>query len=217
MRRDGSGRKRNGRSFRHGPGRAVAHRRVPVVQSIQPTPSSVVEPGDPVPALAGRAVEAIGKSGVDVVLRIGAEGFRLPDGERLYDVHGDRVLAARSGDEGATATLVVRDLEGELVREINAGMQVPQTGIVRGEDVYFGGIDLGEGGNLDEAADRGVWVAHGDAAPEPVLPAEPGVAIYTAIERSPDGRTLVSGGAGRSARRSSSAPRAVSSRYPGRG
>jgi hypothetical protein len=124
-------------------------------------------------------------------MRIGMPGFRLPDGERLYDVHGDRVLAARSGKGGKQARLVVRDLAGKLIREIATGMQIPQTGIVRGDDVYFAGIDLGEDGtNLDLAADRGAWVAHGDEPPVPVLKAGKGVAIYTAIDRSPDGRTV---------------------------
>ena len=162
-----------------------------VLPSLEPVPSlPVVEPGDP-GALAGRAVEALGTGGVDVVMRIGAEGFRLPDGERLYDVHGDRVLAARPGRRGKQARLIVRDLDGELVREIAAGMEIPQTGIVRGDDVYFGGIDVGEDAtDLDLAKDRGVWVAHGDAPPAPVLVARKGAAVYTAIERSPDGRTV---------------------------
>jgi hypothetical protein len=153
-----------------------------------------VEPDDPAAAaaaLTGRAMEALGEGGADVVARIGADGFRLPDGERLVDVHGDRVLAARSGVDGATATLVVRDVDGELVREIDTGMHIPQTGIVRGEDVYFAGVDLGEDdADLVDAADRGAWIAHGDAPPEPLLPAEDGLAVYTAIERSPDGRTI---------------------------
>ena len=163
-----------------------------VVQTFEASPSSaVVEPGDPTADLAGRALEALGTDGVDVVMRIGMPGFRLPDGERLYDVHGDRVLAARSGKGGKQARLVVRDLAGKLIREIATGMQIPQTGIVRGDDVYFAGIDLGEDGtNLDLAADRGAWVAHGDEPPVPVLKAGKGVAIYTAIDRSPDGRTV---------------------------
>lgn len=163
-----------------------------VVQSIQPTQSSpAVEPGDPSGELTGRAVEALGTGGVDVVMRIGAEGFRLPDGERLYDVHDDRVLAARPGKGRGDARLVVRNLDGDLIREIATGMQVPQTGIVRGDDVYFAGIDLGDDAtDLDLATDRGVWVAHGDAPPAPVLPGKKGVAVYTAIERSPDGRTV---------------------------
>jgi hypothetical protein len=151
----------------------------------------VVESADPAAVLTGRAVEALGENGVDVVLRIGAEGFQLPDGERLYDVHGDRVLAARSGTGSSETVLVVRDLDGALLREIATGMQLPQTGIVRGDDVYFGGIDLGEdGSNLDLAVDRGVWIARGDAPPAPVLAAEESLAVYTAIERSPDGRTV---------------------------
>jgi len=163
-----------------------------VVPSSEPTSSSpVIEPGDPSSALAGRGVEAFGVGGVDVVMRIDVEGFRLPDGEHLYDVHDDRVLAARPGRRGKEARLVVRNLAGDLVREIAAGMQIPQTGIVRGDDVYFAGIDLGEDpDDLESAKDRGVWVARGDAPPEPVLPARKGVAVYTAIERSPNGRTV---------------------------
>ncbi len=150
----------------------------------------VVESADPAAALTGRGVEALGKGGVDAVLRIGADGFLLPEDERLYDVHGDRVLAARSGGEGAETVLVVRDLAGELIREIATGMEIPQTGIVRGDDVYFGGIDLGEDGDVDTATDRGVWAAHGDEAPEPLLVAGAGLAVYSAIDRSPDGRTV---------------------------
>ena len=81
-----------------------------------------------------------------MVLRIGAEGFRLP-GESIFDVHDDRVLSARAHRGGASAELIVRDLEGNVIREIDTGMQIPQTGIVRGEDVYFGGIDAGPNGN----------------------------------------------------------------------
>ena len=124
-------------------------------------------------------------------MRIGAEGFRLPDDERIFDLHGDRVLSARPHRGGDEAELIVRNLEGELIREIATGMQIPQTGIIRGDDVYFGGIDLGpDGTDIDQAADRGVWVAHGDASPEPILEAEAGLAVYSEIERSPDGRTV---------------------------
>ncbi len=170
-----------------GPGASAS----PAAVATEPGMSiGVVESADPAADLTGRAVEGLGNDGVDAVLRIGADGFVLPEGERLYDLHGDRVLAARPGVEGEGAVLVVRDLEGELIREIATGMQIPQTGIVRGNDVYFGGVDLGEDGDFDSALDRGVWVAHGDAPPEPVLIAEEGVAIYSAIDRSPDGRTV---------------------------
>lgn len=153
--------------------------------------SHAVESDDPVSALTGRAVEALGAGGADVVLRIGAEGFRLPKGERLYDVDGDRVLSARPNPDRGPAWLVVRDLEGNLVREIATGMEIPQTGIVRGDDVYFGGINLGKDATVVELAiDRGVWVAHGDAPPAPILAAEAGVAVYSTIERSPDGGTV---------------------------
>jgi hypothetical protein len=71
-------------------------------------------------------------------------------------------------------------------------MHLPQTGIVRGDDVYFGGLDLGpEGDDLDAATDLGVWVAHGGAPPELVREGEgAGLAVYTEIERSPDGATV---------------------------
>jgi len=152
---------------------------------------SRAEPDDPAVALAGRAVEALGDGGIDAVMRIGAEGFRLPENERLYDVHGDRVLSVRTDAEDENARLIVRDLAGNLLREIDAGMQVPQTGIVRGDDVYFGGIDFAAGGDPLDAWDRGAWVAHGDAPPEPIVAAEEGaVAIYQAFELSPDGRTI---------------------------
>lgn len=136
-------------------------------------------------------MEALGEGGVDAVLRVDAVGFRLAEGERLYDVHGSRVLAARAGEGGGEATLVVRGLDGTLIREISTGMHVPQTGIVRDVDVYFGGVDLGgDGTDPFLAMDRGVWVAHGDEAPVPVLEAQDGLAVYTAIERSPDGETI---------------------------
>jgi hypothetical protein len=149
------------------------------------------EPDDPAEALAGRAVEALGGGGIDAVMRIGAEGFRLSENERLYDLHGDRVLSVRADTEGGNARLIVRDLAGNQLREIDAGMQVPQTGIVRDDDVYFGGVDFAEAGEPFEATDRGAWVAHGDAPPEPIVAAKDGaVAIYHTFELSPDGRTI---------------------------
>jgi hypothetical protein len=151
----------------------------------------IAEPDDPAEVLAGRAVEALGTGGIDVVMRIGAEGFRLQENERLYDVHGDRVLSVRTDSEDGNARLIVRDLAGNLLREIGAGMQVPQTGIVRGDDVYFGGIDFAEAEDPFDAWDRGAWVAHGDAAPESIVAAKEGfVAIYHTFELSPDGRTV---------------------------
>ena len=153
-------------------------------------PSSIVEPGDPTAALTGRAVEGIATGGPDVVLRIGAEGFRLP-GESIFDVHDDRVLSARAHRGGASAELIVRDLEGNVLREIDTGMQIPQTGIVRGEDVYFGGIDAGPNGtDIDAATDQGGWVARGDAPPERIRAPGAGLAIYHEIERSPDGNIV---------------------------
>jgi hypothetical protein len=155
-----------------------------------PVPSVIVQPGDPTAELTGRAVEGIATGGPDVVLRIGAEGFRLPR-ESIFDVHDDRVLSARVGHDGSFAQLIVRDLEGNVIREIDSGMHLPQTGIVRGDDVYFGGLDLGPNGDdLDAATDRGGWVARGDAPPERILAPGAGVAIYHEIERSPDGNTV---------------------------
>ena len=154
-------------------------------------PSQAAEPGDPTVALQGRAMEAIGAGGIDVVARVGATGFRLPENERVFDISGDRVLSARLEGGDGDPELVVRTIEGDIVRVIDPGMDIPQTGIVRGEDVYFGGVSLPEGStNSFEAFDRGAWVAHGDAPPVPVLAAVQGVAVYTSIERSPDGRTI---------------------------
>jgi hypothetical protein len=172
----------------------------PVTASASPTSSPsassaavsppAVEPGDPAGALTGRAVEALGAGGIDLVMRIGAPGFRLPEGERLYNVHGDRVLSVVPDANGGNARMVVRDLSGALIREVDAGMQVPQTGIVRGNGVYFGGIDFGVLGDPDTAMDRGAWVARGDAAPEVLIAPATGIAVYSTFERSPDGRTV---------------------------
>jgi hypothetical protein len=152
----------------------------------------VAEPDDPAVALAGRAVEALGGGGIDVVMRIGADGFRLPEHEHLLDVHGDRVLSGRAGAPGENIRLIVRDLAGDPIREIDAGMQLPQVAIVRGDDVYFGGIDFGEGVDPYTATDRGAWVTHGDAPPEPIVAAAQGSGLltYDTIELSPDRRTL---------------------------
>jgi hypothetical protein len=150
----------------------------------------ISEPDDPAEALAGRAVEALGDGGIDVVMRIGAEGFRLPEGERLYNLDGDRVLSVVADSEGGKARMMVRDLGGAPLHAFDTGMQVPQTGIVRGDAVYFGGIDFGEDGDPLTAMDRGAWVAHGDAPPESIVAARQGLAIYDAFELSPDGRTV---------------------------
>lgn len=144
------------------------------------------ESDDPAAVLTGRAVEAI-DGGVDAVLRIGAAGYRVPDDERIYDIHGDRVLTTRAA-EGVNATMIVRDLDGRVLREFDSGMSVPQTGIIRGEDVLFGGIDLAE--DPLDSIDRGAWVAAGDAPPTLLLPPSDGLAIYQAFEVSPDGRTV---------------------------
>lgn len=150
----------------------------------------ITVPGNPAEALAGLAVEALGAGGSDVVMRIGAEGFRLPENERLYNLHGDRVLTAIADSEGGNARLIVRDLSGAPIRGFDTGMQVPQTGIVRGGDVYFGGIDFGEDGDPFTAMDRGAWVARGQTPLESIVGARPGLAIYHAFELSPDGRTV---------------------------
>ena len=163
----------------------------PSGQPSGPPASTVVEPGDPVAALTGRAVEGIATGGPDVVLRIGAEGFRVGERESLFDVDGERVLTARVGPKGTNVVLVVSDLEGKVLREIDSGMHLPQTGIVRGDDVYFGGLDLGpEGDDIDAAKDRGAWVARGDAPPERIYGPDGGVAVYSEFLRSPNGRTV---------------------------
>jgi hypothetical protein len=153
---------------------------------------TIAGPDDPAVALAGRAVEALGAGGRDVVMRIGAEGFRLPDREILLDVQGDRVLSGRADPDGGSARLIVRDLAGEPIREIDAGMQIPQTAIVRDDDVYFGGVDAHESDDGLVVTDRGAWVARGDTPPEPIFAAsqEPGLYRYDSIELSPDGRTV---------------------------
>jgi hypothetical protein len=150
----------------------------------------VPEPGDPAAALTGRAVEALGAGGADVVMRIGAPGFRLPDRERLYNVDGDRVLSVIADPDGANARMVVRDLDGARLREFDAGLQVPQTGIVRGDDVYFGGIDFADPDDPMTAMDRGAWVSRADAPPEPIIAPREGIAIYQTFELSPDRRTI---------------------------
>ena len=166
----------------------------PVPDNTAPSPAAASSPiaagDDPATVLIGRAVEALGTLGADVVMRIGAPGYRLPEGERLYNLEGDRVLSVIADPDGANARMVVRDLSGARLREFDTGMQVPQTGIIRGEDVYFGGIDFGVLDDPTTATDRGAWVVHGDAPPEPLITARQGLAIYHAFERSPDGRTV---------------------------
>lgn len=147
---------------------------------------SVPESDDPAAVLTGRAVEAL--DGGDVVLRIGVAGYRLPEGERMYNLHGDRVLSTRADPEGGNAWMIVRDLDGRLLHEFDTGMTVPQTGIIRGDDVYFGGIDLAE--DPLDSVDRGAWVTRGTGQPELILPPVEGLAIYQAFEVSPDGRTV---------------------------
>jgi hypothetical protein len=156
-----------------------------------PVASAAGSSSDPIKALTGLGTKALGPGGVDAVMRIGAGGFLLPDREHLSDLHGDRVLAVRPGIDGAEARLVVRSLDGALVREIPAGMQIPQAAIVRHDDVYFAGVDLAEDStDFGTAMDRGVWVARGGTPPELVLEGTAGLAVYEAIERSPDGKTL---------------------------
>ena len=154
--------------------------------------ATTLEPGDPAAELTGLAVAGIGDGGADFVLRIGMEGFRIPDGEAIFDIHGERVLTARPGRDGSFARLLVRDLAGAVIREIDAGMHLPQTGIVRGDDVYFGGLDLGpEGDDIDAAVDRGAWVARGDSAPARIQePSAADVAVYHEFDVSPDGDTV---------------------------
>jgi hypothetical protein len=142
---------------------------------------------DPAGVLTGRAVEAL-DGGRDVVLRIGVPGYRLPEGERMYDLHGDRVLSTRADPEGGNAWMIVRDLDGRQLHEFDTGMTVPQTGIIRGDAVYFGGIDIAE--DPLGSDDRGAWVVRGTGQPELILPPVAGPAIYNAFETSPDGRTV---------------------------
>ena len=154
-----------------------------------PSPSTDPAAAAAIEALTGLAVKGIDNDGNDLVLRIAAPGFRLPDNEHMLDVHGERVLSAKKGEGGGPAILVIRDLDGNVIRELDAGMRIPQSGIVRGDDVYFAGVDVAEGAD-PLAEDRGAWVAHGDAEPERLLKPAIGVAIYHSIDRSPDGRTI---------------------------
>jgi hypothetical protein len=101
------------------------------------------------------------------------------------------MLSARRVPHGTNTRLVVRDLEGRTVREIDPGMQVAQTAIVRGDDVYFAGIDVtyDTAGSLESVIDRGAWVARGDAPPEPIYAPELPV-VYSRMQLSPDGHTV---------------------------
>ena len=156
-----------------------------------PTSPPTAGLGNPAAALAGRAVAGLGAAGRDVVFRIGAEGFRLAEEEFLLDIHGDRVLSARRAPRGMNPRLIVRDLEGQTIREIDPGMQVPQTAIVRGDDVYFAGVDItyDEQGYIDTVIDRGAWVARGDAPPESIHAPELPV-VYSQMQLSPDEQTV---------------------------
>jgi hypothetical protein len=166
--------------------------RVPDATRLEPSPSPpIAEPGDPAALLAGRAVAGLGAPGIDVVFRIGAEGFPLPEDEFILDIYGDRVLSARRVDRGLHPSLVVRDLEGQTIHEIDPGMQVPQTAIVRGDDVYFAGIDVtyDADGAIDALIDRGVWVAHGNCARQSIYAPESPV-VYSRMQLSPDEQTV---------------------------
>jgi hypothetical protein len=149
------------------------------------------ESADPAAVLTGRAAAGLGAPGIDVVFRIGADGYPLPEDEYIFDIHGDRVLTARRVAKGSNAPLVVRDLEGQTIREIDPGMHVPQTAIVRGDDVYFAGIDVtyDAQGSIDTLIDRGAWVAHGDDAPESIYAPELPV-VYSRMQLSPDEATV---------------------------
>jgi hypothetical protein len=154
-----------------------------------PSVSASVAPETAAEVLAGRPVAGIATGGADVVLRLGAEGFRLPADENLYDAHGDRALSARKAADLDTVNLVVRDLDGQVVREIESGMQIPQAAIVQGDDVYFAGVDAEEGDAGLVVTDRGAWVARGDRPPEPLVAPRDRMR-YEAFHVSPDGRTV---------------------------
>jgi hypothetical protein len=85
--------------------------------------------------------------------------------------------------------MVIRDLEGNILHEFDTGMTVPQTGIVRGDDVYFGGIDLDQEDPVD-SIDRGAWVVHADAPPEALVAPTGSLAIYQEFHTSPDGSVV---------------------------
>lgn len=70
-------------------------------------------------------------------------------------------------------------------------MEIPQTAIVRGESVYFAGVDIvyDDEGLIESTTDRGVWVVRGDAPPEPIYAPELPV-IYSRLHLSPDEQTV---------------------------
>jgi hypothetical protein len=152
------------------------------------TPPASVE-ADPARALAGRPVAGLAEGGVDAVLRIGQPGWALPEAEALLDIHGDRVLSGIGDPDGSNARLRVRDLEGTLIHTIEAGFNIPQAAIVRGDEVFFAGVQADPDGDDLDFEDRGVWVARGEEPPQLVV-AESGVARYHELHLSPDGRTL---------------------------
>lgn len=151
-------------------------------------PPASVE-ADPELALIGRPVAALAEDGQDAVLRIGEPGWTLPDGEILLDIHGDRVLSAITDRSAAEARLLVRDLGGAVLRTIDAGFNVPQAAIVRGDEVFYAGVQADPYSDELEFEDRGVWLARDGEAPRQVM--QPMGAIrYQELNLSPDGRTL---------------------------
>jgi hypothetical protein len=156
----------------------------------EPSASAGREPSaadDPVQALTGRAVEGLADKD-DAILRIGAPGWALPD-EAIFDVFGDRVLSAVAGEADANARLRIRDLAGNVIREIDAGFNLPQTGIVRGDDVIYAGVQFPPDKDPFDNEDRGVWIAHGDRSPERIVDPSDTI-VYRTLVRSPDGRTI---------------------------
>jgi len=138
-------------------------------------------------ALAGRAIEALA-DGEDAILRIAEPGWMLP-GEVILDVFDDRVLSGVSDEGDGGAQLIVRDLAGDVIREIDVGFNLPQAGIVRHDAVFFAGAQVDPGADPLELEDRGVWLARGDEAPRRIREPE-GALRYQELHVSPNGATL---------------------------
>lgn len=138
-------------------------------------------------ALAGRAIEALA-DGEDAILRIAAPGWRLP-GEVVLDLFDDRVLSAVTGKGTGSARLIVRDLTGNVIREIDVGFNLPQAAIVRHDAVYFAGAQVDPGADPLDLEDRGVWLARGDEAPRRIREPE-GALKYQELHVSPNGAIL---------------------------
>jgi hypothetical protein len=161
----------------------------PSAPATSPEPSALPTTAgqDAADALAGRAIEALA-DGEDAILRVSEPGWRLP-GEAILDVFDDRVLSGVAGEGDGGARLIVRDLAGNVIREIDVGFNLPQAGIVRHDAVFFAGVQVDPGADPLEVEDRGVWSARGDEAPRRIREPE-GALRYADVHVSPNGATL---------------------------